>query len=180
MTDWNGSLTGDQTGHPVVWHSTLDDLGYGDMVAYPELDAAWFHAFWGDTRDTNRLRVFGHQDKSDKAKPHFLCTRRAPLRGAVKYHTDPGYARYCLQIQLCNPGGFMVHGPADIIDDVPLYNPGLVILLDSWSPHAVSRDPRMPHTGINKLLAGIDFRDKPDIARELPKLIEHIPLLRLP
>ena len=50
--------------------------------------------------------------------------------------------------------------------------------MDSWSPHTVARDRRLPQLGPHKVLAGMDFVDMPaDIVAELPKLIAHIPLL---
>ena len=88
-------------------------------------------------------------------------------------HTDLGFNRYALQVQLYNDG-FIVHGLHDNPDDMPLFEPGLVILLDTWSPHKVARDKRMVQRGANKLLAGMDFSEQPDIDAELPKLIEHI------
>jgi hypothetical protein len=169
-----GALRADQTGHPILWHDTLDALGYGDLIALPELDTEWFDAFWGDKKLLHGLRTWGHKDKSDKTSPHFLCTR-----DGLGFHTDPGSRRYCLQIQLVNQG-FVVHGLEDDINQMPLFTPGLVILLDSWSPHAVSRDPRIPQLGPNKLLITMDFPKQPDLAAELPKVVEHIPLLQLP
>jgi hypothetical protein len=176
MVAWKEApLRPDQTGHPVLWHDTLDALGYGRLTELPTLDAAWFEAVWGDGKATTRLTKWGHKDKRDRLSPHFLCSR-----GGLPLHTDPGYGRYCLQVQLSNPGGFVVHGIADDIGAMPLFLPGLVILLDTWSPHAVSRDPRLPYRGPSKLLVGIDFAQPPDVAAEIPKLVEHIPLLTLP
>jgi hypothetical protein len=178
MVAWRGPLTADQTGHPVVWHSTLDALGYGGLVAMPELDAQWFRSFWGDDGTTKRLHTWGHRDKVGdkpvKTSPHFLCTR-----GGTGFHTDPAYTRYALQIQLYNQG-FVVQGVEDDTNAMPLFAPGLVILLDTWSPHAVLRDPRLPQLGINKVLVGSDFVSMPDVSAEVPKLVEHIPLLQLP
>lgn len=168
------ALAADQTAHSVLWHSTLDAEGWGDVVALPELMPCWFRAFWGDDKTTKRLQVFGHEDPSDRTSPHFLCTR-----GGTPMHVDPAYARYCLQVQLYNQG-FVVHGLEDDISAMPLFLPGLVILLDTWSPHAVSRDPRLPQLGPNKLLVGSDFVTRPDISAELPKLVAHIPFLSLP
>ena len=174
MTAWNGgSLTDEQTPHPVLWHARIDEFGYS-LSSLPTFSSKWFHAFWGDAKTTRRLRTWGHKDKGDKYGPHFLCTR-----GGTPYHTDPGYGRYCLQVQVYNQG-YLVHGLGDDIKRMPLFTPGLVILLDTWSPHRVARDPRMPQRGLNKVLAGSDFPEKPDIAVELPKIMEHIPSLRLP
>lgn len=176
MPGWKGEpLRADQTRHAVLWHSTLEALGYGGLVTMPVLDAQWFRAFWGEDKATKRLRTWGHKDRRDKLSPHFLCSR-----GGLGWHTDPGYGRYCLQVQLYNQG-FVVHGLDDEPSRMPLFEPGLVILLDSWSPHAVSRDPRLPQRGPNKVLAGVDFRERPgSIETLLPQLVEHIPLLALP
>ena len=91
-------------------------------------------------------------------------------------HTDPGATRYALQIQLHNDG-FIVHGLEDDLAAMPLFAPGLAIVLDTWSPHQVARDLRLPQTGPNKLLVGADYAGYPNVDAELPKLIEHIPML---
>lgn len=165
----DSALGGDQTGHPILWHATLAELGYGDVVALPEIDRQWCYKFWGDEKTSKRLKSFGH--KGDRLSPHFVCTR-----GGTPMHTDPGYARYALQIQLYNEG-FVVHGLEDDLAAMPLFKPGFVSILDTYSPHQVSRDPRLPQTGLNKLLVGADYPDYPLIDVELPKLVEHIPLL---
>jgi hypothetical protein len=168
--DWrkDAKMTHEQTGHPVVWHSTLQELGF--EVAMPRLHRMWFNAFWGDDTRSQRLKTFGH--KGDRMSPHFLCTR-----GGKGMHTDPGFSRYALQVQLWNDG-FIVHGLEDRIEDMPIFLPGLVILLDTWSPHTVVRDPRLAQQGDNKLLAGMDFKGMPDIGSELPELVEWIGELR--
>jgi hypothetical protein len=172
--DWpkGATLSGDQTGHPILWHGTLAELGYGEVVALPELEPQWFYDLWGERKTTRRLKTFGHKVGKESTSPHFLCSR-----GGLPLHTDPGYTRYALQIQLHNQGGFIVHGLEDDPKRMPLFLPGLAILLDTWSPHQVARDPRLPQTGPNKLLVGADYANYPDIDSELPKLVEHIPLL---
>ena len=162
------ALSGDQTGHPILWHSALAELGYGGVVALPEIDRQWCYKFWGDEKTSKRLKSFGH--KGDRLSPHFVCTR-----GGTPMHTDPGYTRYALQIQLYNEG-FVVHGLEDDLAAMPFFIPGLAIVLDTWSPHQVSLDPRLPQ-GLNKLLVGADFAHYPNIERELPKLVEYIPRL---
>lgn len=164
----DGQLSADQTGHAVLWHATLKELGFGDV---PKLDASWLDRCWGDGKATRRLKTFGHL--SDKASPHFLISR-----GGLPFHTDPGYTRYCLQIQVFN-GGYCVHGLLDQVVDMPLFLPGLVILLDSWSPHAVTRDKRLPVLSDSKLLCGADYVGRPDIDAELPKLVAHLANLEL-
>lgn len=164
-------LRADQTGHPILWHGTLGKLGYLN-ARMPVLSAKWFHDFWGDDGTSGRLRTFGHEDPSDRLSPHFLCTR-----GGTGMHVDPGYTRYALQIQIHNSGGFLVHGLEDDIDKMPLFKPGLVILLDTHSPHRVRRDPRLPRTGNNKVLCGGDYVELPDIAAEVKKLVAYIPKL---
>ncbi len=175
---WKGPLKPEQTAHPVVWHGTLDALGYGDLITMPELTQEWFNALWGDDKPKRRLTTWGHKDKADKTSPHFLASR-----GGTRWHTDPAYVRYCLQLQLVNHGGYVVHGLEDDLAEMPLFTPGLVILLDAHSPHTVSRDLRLPAIGNNKLLAGRDFATRPSLDQihdTLPKLLEHVPLLQLP
>jgi hypothetical protein len=164
----DGKLQEGQTGHPVLWHRTLDELGY--EVSFPRLDPGWFLNFWGDDRTSQRLKTFGHQREKDSTSPHFVCTR-----GGLP--TDPGYTRYAMQIQLFN-GGFCVYGLEDDLYEMPLFMPGLAILLDTWSPHLVARDSRLPQLGVNKVLVGSDFAEPPNIEAELPKLLEHIPNFR--
>jgi hypothetical protein len=155
-----------QTGHPVLRHAMLDQLGYGPLEVH--LPPDWFTAFWGDAKRTKRLTTFGHLDPQDRTSPHFLATR-----GGTPMHTDPAYTRFALQLQLYNEG-FVVHGLEDDIADMPLFLPGLVILLDTWSPHRVSLDPRLPQLGPNKLLVGADFAAPPNVAVELPRLVDHL------
>lgn len=171
--DWKkgAALSGDQTGHPILWHATLAELGYGEIVALPELSRQWFFDFWGDDKASIRLKTFGHKAGKEGTSPHFLCTR-----GGYPMHTDPGATRYALQIQLHNDG-FIVHGLEDDLARMPLFAPGLAIILDTWSPHQVARDLRLPQTGANKLLVGFDRAEYPNVEVELPKLIEHIPML---
>jgi hypothetical protein len=176
--DWKKGtpLADNQTGHPIVWHSTLKAMGFG-KVHLPALRAGWYEQLWGDAKDTRRIKLWGHADpnaKPQSTSPHFLCSR-----GGAPLHTDPGFTRYALQVQLHNQG-FCVLGLEDAIEDMPLYEPGLVIILDTWSPHAVMRDPRLPLTGANKLLIGFDAAEMPDPRRDLPKLVKHIASLALP
>lgn len=172
MVEWVGPLRSDQTAHAVVWHSTLTRLG--QRARMPLLGPEWFTAFWGDSKTTKRLKTWGHATAGDRTSPHFLCSR-----GGTPLHTDPAYARYALQVQLCNQG-FVVHGLADKVADMPLFEPGLVIVLDTWSPHIVERDPRLPQTGHSKVLVGSDFVAMPDIAAALPPLVAHIARFALP
>jgi hypothetical protein len=175
--DWKkgAALEPDQTGHPILWHGALADLGYGEIAALPALAPQWFFKLWGDERASTRLKTFGHKGgRKEGIIPHFLCTR-----GGYPMHTDPGATRYALQIQLHNDG-FIVHGLEDDLAQMPLFSPGLAIILDTWSPHQVARDLRLPQTGANKLLVGADYADYPAVEVELPKLIEHIPALAIP
>jgi hypothetical protein len=169
--DWprDGELSPDQTGHPVLWHAYLKELGY--HIQLPKLSARWFADFWGDQKESRRLKSFGYQTGKDSTTPHFLCTR-----GGYQMHTDPGFTRYALQLQLYNDG-FLLCGLKDRPAEMPVFFPGLVILLDTWSPHQVIRDPRLANEGSNKLLCGIDYSAKPDIHLELPRLIDWVPAL---
>jgi hypothetical protein len=159
-------LAAHQTGHAVLRHAMLTELGYPPLDV--QLKPDWFFHLWGDDKRTPRLRTFGHSNTADLTRAHFLATR-----SGTPMHTDPAYHRYALQLQLYNEG-FVVHGLEDEISDMPLFVPGLVVLLDTWSPHRVSRDPRMPNTGPNKLLVGSDFADIPDLHVELPLILEHL------
>lgn len=155
-----------QTRFPILWTATLAELRYPELTTVYEPE--WFTAFWGDDRQSRRIRSFGHRDPADHASPHYLCTR-----GGIEWHTDPGYTRYALQIQLWNQG-FIVHGLGDDLETAPLFTPGRVTLLDTWSPHQVARDPRLPELGINKLLVGADFAKRPRVRIEVARLIHHL------
>jgi hypothetical protein len=163
----NGVLTADQTGHPLIWYKTLEELGY--TLELPYTSPRWFEEFWGDGKTSSRIQSWGHADPRDKASPHFLCTR-----GGLPFHTDPGYTRYALQVQLYNDG-YLVRGIADDPFKMPLFKRGLVTLLDTYSPHGVLPDPRLRLIGRNKLLAGMDFTKMPDPERELAKIVAYIP-----
>jgi hypothetical protein len=171
--DWKlgTPLNTEQTAHALMWHGRVEDFGYAGPL--PQRDNEWFERFWGDGKsNSRRLRTFGHVTKN-RANAHFLCTR-----SGLGWHTDPGSTRYALQIQLINHG-FVVHGLEDDIAAMPLFTPGLVTLLDAWSPHEVARDPRLPQIGLNKLLVGADFKEVPDINREIRPLLDLIPALPL-
>jgi hypothetical protein len=167
-------LRQDQTAHAVMWRATLTELGYGDLVTLPEPPDDWYKGFWNDRGKSARLKTFGHTRAKDSTTPHFVCTR-----GGLGWHTDPGYTRYALQIQLANPGGYAVVGFGEPIESTPLCLPGLVHLLDTWSPHRVARDPRLPARHPNKLLCGMDFDTigftAADLDREIARLVAHIP-----
>jgi hypothetical protein len=169
--DWpkDGLLSYDQTGHPVLWHGHLKDLGF--KIKLPRLSRAWFTDFWGDQKATKRLKTFGHEKGKDSTTPHFLCTR-----GGIGLHTDPGYTRYALQLQLYNDG-FVVCGLHDIPMEMPVFFPGLVILLDTWSPHQVVRDHRLASQGNNKLLCGIDYAQRPEPLTQIQRLLDWTPML---
>lgn len=170
--DWKKGdlLSKEQTGHPLLWYAALQELGYD--VPLPELGAQWFTIFWGDNKTTRRIRPFGHIGKNNSG-PHFLCTR-----GGTSMHTDPGFNRFALQIQLVNHG-YLLHGLHDDPMTMPIFSPGLVIIIDTHSPHQLSRDVRVPNRGYNKLLVGADFPEYPEIDIELPKLVRHITSLEL-
>lgn len=149
----------DQTGHPVIWHKLID-------IEAPELSPKWFDAFWFGR--TIRFLAFGYRRMHDREAPHYFCTR-----DGLPFHTDIFIKRYSLQIQLINQG-WITHGVHDDITAMPIFAPGLAVILDTHSPHAVSRDPRLPFIGPNKLTIRMDSNTRPDPERMLPALLEHL------
>jgi hypothetical protein len=169
--DWKRGdpLRADQTGHPVEVIGRLEDLR--PEAALPHLDHRWALEFWGDNKVTSRLKSWAHRD-GDKLAAHFIA-----VRGGVGFHTDPGFVRYSVHLELFN-GGWWTHGLEDQISDAPLFTPGLVSVLDTWSPHRVSRDERMLRTSPTKMAAAIDFVDyPPSVMDALDALIDHLPAL---
>jgi hypothetical protein len=168
--NWKQSdtLTALQSGSPVEPIGRIEDLR--PDVVLPALDHRWCLEFWGDNKTTSRFKTWGHAN-GDKLGAHFICAR-----GGTAMHTDPGFARYSVHLQLYN-GGWVCHG-LDGIEDVMPCEPGVVSVLDTWSPHRVSRDPRVPKRSPSKVAAAIDFIDYPeDVPAALDALIAHLPKL---
>jgi hypothetical protein len=159
----NGKLSDDQTGHPVLWWKTVEELGF--KLDLPYLPPSWFEKLWGDTKGTPRFRTFGHKDPKNKGSVHFVCTRGGQY-----------FVRYALQIQLQNDG-YLVHGLEDEVTQLPMYKRGLVTLLDTYSPHCVEADPRLRLVGRNKLLCGMDFVERPNPEAHVPELVAYVPRL---
>jgi hypothetical protein len=149
--NWKQSdtLTALQSGSPVEPIGRIEDLR--PDVVLPALDHRWCLEFWGDNKTTSRFKTWGHAN-GDKLGAHFICAR-----GGTAMHTDPGF---------------------DGIEDVLPCEPGVVSVLDTWSPHRVSRDPRVPKRSPSKVAAAIDFIDYPeDVPAALDALIAHLPKL---
>jgi hypothetical protein len=165
--DWKAGtpLGPDQTNHPV---EVLGHLKAEDHAVLPEIDRRWCLEFWGDSKATSRFKTWGH--RNGKLSAHFICAR-----GGVPMHTDIGFARYSVHIQLYN-GGYFTHGLDADPQNYPLFEPGLITLLDTHSPHQVSRDPRLIKDGTSKVAAAIDFFEMPaDIPEAIGQLLEHLP-----
>jgi len=169
--DWKRGdvLSAEQTDHPVEVLGRLDD-GVLPAAELPEIDNRWCLEFWGDSKRTSRFNTFGHRD--GKRGPHFIVAR-----GGTPMHTDIGFARYSIHVQIYN-GGYFTHGLDGIAGNYPLFTPGLVTILDTHSPHKVSRDPRLDQVSPSKVAAAYDFDEYPtDQAGALAELIEWLPQL---
>jgi hypothetical protein len=153
------------TAHPILYHATLEQLGYAG-VELPRVAPDFFLKLWGDDKSTRRIKTWGHD--GDKLSAHWISTR-----GGTPMHVDPGYARYAVQMQLYNQG-FVLVGVGDSISRMPLFTPGLVTILDTHSPHQVTRDPRLPNTGNSKLAVAVDSVEMPDPLQALPAILEKI------
>ena len=68
-------------------------------------------------------------------------------------HTDPKYPRFSWHLILHN-GGFRICGLSDEL--MPPLVPGVVYLIDTHSPHEVTRDHRLPKISNYKLQLAID------------------------
>jgi hypothetical protein len=172
--DWKKGtpLSDGQTTRPVTYIGFLDELRPGAQL--PFVDRRWCLELWGDNKTTQRFKTWGHRD-GDKLAAHFICTR-----AGIKMHTDVGFARYSVHIELYN-GGWWTHGIDDQTDGLPPFDPGLITLLDTHSPHTVTKDPRRHLESPSKVAAAIDFMDEPpSIADAIDQLVDWLPALALP
>jgi hypothetical protein len=173
--DWKRGtpLALDQTANPVALVGYLGQPGMPGSPL-PHFPADWTRRFWGDEKTSRRFKTWGHPP-GDKLGPHFICTR-----GGIGFHTDVGFARYSVHLELHNEG-WWCHGVDENPAGKPMYVPGLVTVLDTHSPHTVTKDPRLPFTGPTKVAAAIDFEDyPPDLDAALDALIAHLPSFAMP
>lgn len=154
-------LKAGMTGHPILFHATLEELGV--RIPLPYVDPEFFPKLWGDRGEKRRIKSWGHLN--GKSSAHWVSTRHGTVM-----HIDLGFPRYAFQLQLFN-GGFVVHGEQDDLTKMPLFRPGLVSILDTHSPHQVSRDPRLPNISDSKLAVGVDLDHMPDVRAVLPELL---------
>jgi hypothetical protein len=180
--DWKPGtpLTDGQKVDPVEVIGYLDELRpqvISDVQPLPVMlgiDASWPTRLWGDTKTTRRFKTWGHKD-GDKLGAHFICTR-----GGIGFHTDPGFVRYSVHLELYNEG-WWTHGVDENPDGKAMYVPGLVTVLDTWSPHTVTKDPRLTYLGPSKVAAAIDFKDYPEsVPDAIDALLDHLPAFALP
>jgi hypothetical protein len=163
-------LTADQTDQPA---RLVEYIRPDTIDAWPKIDGRWCLELWGDPKTTSRFKTWGHVN--GKLSAHFII-----VRNGIKLHTDPGFARYSVHMELYNQG-WWTHGLDDDPTGKPLYMPGLVTVLDTYSPHAVTRDPRMPANGLNKVAAAIDFIEYPaSIDGAVKELLDALPTFDLP
>jgi hypothetical protein len=176
------ALTAEQTGHSVKVLGHLANLDYG--VQFPgngqrnsasqqfesllpcKLSHAWTVELWGDNGKGKRLKSWGHRD--GKLSAHFIA-----VRGGIGFHTDPGQSgRYSVHLELFN-GGWLTCGLLDQPDSMPHFLPGLVTVLDTFSPHRVIRDPRLEFRSPTKIAAAMDFKESPsDLAGAVRELVQ--------
>jgi hypothetical protein len=167
--DWKRTdvLSADQTDHPVQYIGEL----YG--VELPPIDARWCLEFWGDSKRTSRFKTFGHRD--GKQGPHFIVAR-----GGTSMHTDIGFMRWSVHVQLYN-GGYYTHGLDTDPANYELLVPGVITVLDTHSPHKVSRDPRLEQRSPSKVAMAVDFDDyPPSVDHAVDQLVAWLPSLAVP
>jgi len=151
-------LRDDQHANPILWWTEVDtDL--------PAIEPEFFTELLGAGKG-KRVKTWGHT--YGPLSPHYLA-----IRGGTTLHTDPAFARYSVQLQLYN-GGYITHGVDDDPEHYPIFRPGVVVLLDTHSPHQVEADPRTGLTDPHKLTAAIDSVEYPDLDKALALLLNRI------
>lgn len=158
--DWKPGteLRADQSENPILWWKKLD-------VELPEITPEFFIELLGKGKG-KRVKTWGHT--YGPLSPHYLA-----IRGGTTLHTDPAFSRYSVQLQLFN-GGYITHGIDADPSHYPVFEPGVVVLLDTHSPHQVEVDPRTGLSDPNKLTAAIDSVEKPDLDRQVGLLLDRI------
>jgi hypothetical protein len=153
VPDWKNTdvLQAHQTEKPILWWEMRD---LPDLLpdTSDEALASVFPPGGGA-----KLRTWHHAGDDKKGGVHFLSTR-----AGTPMHSDPAFWRYTHHLVLRNDG-LRVHG-LEQDDGVPRMEPGLMLCLDTWSPHQVSVDPRMTTvkrgTGLYKVAVAVD-REQP-------------------
>jgi len=163
-------LTGDQSPCSVEIIGWLADIR--PQVELPIIEPEWFYDVWGDAGRSKRIKTWGHED--GKLSAHVIA-----VRGGTGCHTDPGFARYSVHIELFN-GGWYTHGLDQTPDNLPLFQPGLVSVLDTYSPHMVEKDPRLPLTSPSKLALAIDTWEYPELDPAIDALVAFLPHIAVP
>jgi hypothetical protein len=118
-------LRPDQVREAILWRAHLP------AQPVPRADDGVLAPRFG-TGTSRRIQTWGH----DAQTVHWIG-----VRGGLPLHWDPGSTRYSYQWIVRNDG-WRVHGLADD-PTVPPMAAGTFYLLDSHSPHKVSRDPRL-------------------------------------
>lgn len=166
MTDFKPGteLRDDQRVNPIVW-ARIPPPSIVD--ALPKISAEFFDELWGPGR-SRRIKTWGHL--GDKLSAHYLA-----LRGGTTLHTDPAFARYSAQLQLYNDG-WITHGVDEDPEHYPPFTKGVVVLLDTHSPHKVAPDPRLPSAERPscKMSCAIDSVEEPEPAEAIALLLERI------
>lgn len=145
MVAWKegATLRIDQAARPILWERRLDV----DLPSVSDEDLA---AIMGDGGSrSRRIVTFGHTVPNDRAAPHFLLTR-----AGTPLHTDPAYVRFTHHVVLRNEG-MGIRGLSGAFTEEPLSR-GAFYCLDSWSPHEVAPDERLPQVGLYKCQMAVD------------------------
>jgi hypothetical protein len=165
--DWKADtpLRNDMRANPIMWVEQLKA-----DVRLPRISRGFIEQVFAAMERTS-IAIWGRRD--GKLSAHFLASNRG-----LTLHTDPGAARYSVQLQLHNEG-WMTSGVGVALRqedprDYPMLTPGTIILLDTHSPHQVTKDPRLPQRGPFKLTAVIDSPDEPDRDEAVAALIERL------
>ena len=152
-----------QSPNPILWQQVW--LG----PPLPEVTDEDMRAIQGEGKG-KRVYTYGHNgSRSNGRLPHFISTRTG-----YALHVDVGFVRFTHQVVLRNDG-FQVCGLKGVADHPQ--GRGQVYCLDTWSPHQVVRDDRLPNHGIYKLQAAVDA----EVPLTVEQVIERLtPLLSEP
>jgi hypothetical protein len=164
--DWKADtpLRDDMLANPIMWTTHLAD------VRLPRISRRFIEQVF-EAMERTSIAIWGRRD--GKLSAHYLASK-----GGLTMHTDPAAARYSVQLQLANEGWFTSGVGVALRQEDPRHYPklvpGTVILLDTHSPHQVTKDPRLPQTGPFKMTCVIDSPDEPDRDEAVAALVERI------
>jgi hypothetical protein len=134
-----------QRAAPVLWVSAPRKL-----PQLPDVSDSAMRQIFDDSR-ARSIKSWAHDERG----VHWLVTR-----SGLPLHDDIGYTRYTHQLIMRNDGWRI--GGQDLQMDLPPLITGVLVCLDTWSPHRVFRDERFRNSkkALYKAMLVVD-RDEP-------------------